>query len=123
MKGKEGTKKGGKKQGGNEGNTDSESDTTRRKPTSEYPGTDLSSLSPGELCCAHFCWVRKDGTSCCLAHRTGKECRNGKHTTTPSRAMKGTKLFNRLIAERGQPNVPAIGPPPPTEGAAAAVQK
>ena len=113
-----GKDKGGKKQGNlsDGGNTDasgSESSGPQGKPRKkleDYPGKPLDEIPKADRCCLHYCWVKPDGTSLCWAFNKGKDCKNGPHQVEPTKAMKQTRLFNRLKAEHGPPNCPANGP-------------
>ena len=60
--------------------------------------------------------MKKDGTSLCHSFNTGKECKNGNHVLKCTDAMRNTKLYNRLNAERGKPNA-AQNPPKPPQAA------
>ena len=93
---------------------------TPRKQLKDYPGKDISEIPESERCCCQYLWVKKDGTSVCWKYAAGKHCPNGKHLTKPTEAMKGTKVFAKLKAERGAPNVPAKGPKPPVKAESAA---
>ena len=119
-KGKDGEQANANSASGSDGGS-SNGDGTKPKPTSEYPGIELSAVPEDERCCLHYLWVRKDGSNVSLCGNYNKghrdKCSLGKHLAKPTAAMKKTKLFNRLKKERGEPNCPASGPAPPTKPA------
>ena len=112
-----GKDKGGKpSKAGNQGaGTDSEGEKSDYKPTSSYPGINVADVPKEQRCCLNFLWVKpgKDKISCCKFFNQGKECPLGKHVTQCTAKMKETNLYNRLVDQKGQPNVPKGGPAPP----------
>ena len=73
-------------------------------------------LPEADRCCAHYLWVRADGTSLCKKFNKGVEC-HARHLP-PSKcpkAMKGTNTFAKLKAENGVPNCPEAGPKAPAK--------
>ena len=104
-KGKEGKK--GKKGDDNSGNasgSDSES--------GQWPGKTIAEIPEAERCCAHYLWVKKDGSSLCSKFNAGKEC-HAPHTLKPSKAMLESKVYAKLKHKFGPPNCPASGPKKP----------
>ena len=81
-------------------------------------GTELDTVPEDKRCCLHYLWVnKKTGASLCYAYNLGKECKDGKHVKPEqcTKQMKETKLYHRLVAERGNPNCPPKGPAAPTK--------
>ena len=120
-KGKDGK---GKGKGGKDGKGDAQqqasgyesSGSYKGKPAKEYAGKSPSELPEADRCCAHFLWVRKDGTSFCKKFNQGVEC-YAQHVP-PSKcpkAMKSTNTFNKLKTEHGPMNCPESGPKAPAK--------
>ena len=111
----------GKGNGDRSGNTDSESEapTKPKKPLKDYDGIELDAVPEAERCCLHYLWVTQNGGSRCYSHNKGKECKLGKHTTQPSKAMLRTKLYASMKDRFGPHNVPKKGPNPPKQAAKA----
>ena len=65
----------------------------------------LLALSLGE--------ARQRQISLCKHFNQGKECPYGRHVTQCPAKMRETNLFNRLVDQYGQPNVPKAGPTAP----------
>ena len=101
-----------KKDRGNTG-TDSEGEKTGFKPTASYPGTNVKDVPKEQQCCLLYLWVKRDRSSFCKHFNQGKECPYGRHITQCPPAMRETNLFNRLVGQHGQPNVPKAGPTAP----------
>ena len=109
----------GKGQDPESGNTDSEGEggKVKKKTTAEYKGSELTAVPEGERCCLRYLFVKTDGSnvSLCASYNKGKQCPFGPHLLKVTPAMAKTKLFARLKAERGPPNVPPGGPAPPNK--------
>ena len=61
-----------------------------------------------ERCCLQYCWVNRNGFSCCWNFNKGIECPLGKHVAPQNlnEEMKKTNLYAKLIAERGKNELP-----------------
>ena len=122
VKGADGKNTGGKDKDGKKhqgswadgGNTDTEGakGKGKQKRTDEYPGKKIEDIPEADRCCAHYLWVKKDGTSLCSKFNAGKQC-HAPHTLKPSKAMLETKVVAKLKHKFGPPNCPASGPRKP----------
>ena len=104
-KGKDGKKGKGKGDGKSGNASGSESD-------GGWPGKTIAEVPEADRCCAHYLWVRKDGSSLCSKFNAGKPC-HAPHTLKPSKAMLETKVVAKLKHKFGPPNCPASGPKKP----------
>ena len=121
-KGKEkGKNKGGERdaasqQAQDSGYESSGSDRSTRKRVADFPGKAPKDLPEDQRCCAHFLWVRPDGTSFCKKFNKGVEC-HARHLP-PSKcpkAMKGTNTWAAMRARHGEMNCPEAGPKKPVK--------
>ena len=86
-------------------------DGSKRKLTKDYPGSDLKDIPENSRCCMYWHYVDGHGVSRCQKYANGEEC-TAKHLDNIPKAMKSSKIANKLKTLYGEPN----GPPKKGEG-------